>query len=78
MFHEHVITLVKNSDRISKEKLEFKGNEPSLRKDLPTEYQGLQVSCGYGKGVWAQVTWIGFLEKGQTIQKGIYPVYLYY
>ena len=78
MFHEHVITLVKNSDRISKEKLEFKGNEPSLRKDLPTEYQGLQVSCGYGKGVWSQVTWIGFLEKGQTIQKGIYPVYLYY
>lgn len=35
MFHEHVITLVKNSDRISKEKLEFKGNELSLRKDLP-------------------------------------------
>ena len=31
MFHDHVITLVKNSDRISNEHLEFKGNEPSLR-----------------------------------------------
>lgn len=78
MFHDHVITLVKNSDRISNEHLEFKGNEPSLRSGLPTEYQGLQVSCGYGKGQWAEVTWIGFLEDGQTIQKGIYPVYLYY
>ena len=78
MFHEHVITLVKKSDKITKGLITFKGNEPSLRKDLPSEYQGLQVSCGYGKGVWAEVTWIGFLESGQTIQKGIYPVYLYY
>ena len=78
MFHDHVITLIKNSDRISKESLQFKGNEPSLRSGLPADYQGLQVSCGYGKGQWAEVTWIGFLEKGQTIQKGIYPVYLYY
>jgi hypothetical protein len=78
MFHDHVITLIKNSDRISKESLQFKGNEPSLRSGIPTNYEGLQVSCGYGKGQWAEVTWIGFLEKGQTIQKGIYPVYLYY
>lgn len=78
MFHDHVITLIKNSDRISNESLIFEGNEPALRSGLPTDYQGLKVSCGYGKGQWAEVTWIGFLENGQTIQKGIYPVYLYY
>ena len=29
-------------------------------------------------GNWADITWIGFTAKGQEIQKGIYPVFLYY
>lgn len=78
MFYNYVKKLVENSRRISAENLQFTGNVSELKKGFPNEYQGLEVRVGFGQGNWADVTWIGFLEAGQTIQKGIYPVYLYY
>ena len=78
MFYHYVKKLVENSRRISAENLQFTGNISKLKKGFPNEYKGLEVRVGFGQGNWADVTWIGFLETGQTIQKGIYPVYLYY
>ena len=78
MFYHYVKKLVENSRRISAENLQFTGNISKLKRGFPNEYKGLEVRVGFGQGNWADVTWIGFLETGQTIQKGIYPVYLYY
>ena len=78
MFYHYVKKLVENSRRISAENLQFTGNISKLKRGFPNEYKGLEVRVGFGLGNWADVTWIGFLETGQTIQKGIYPVYLYY
>lgn len=46
--------------------------------DYLPEYQGLTVKVGFGKGNAARVPWIAFLQAPHTVQKGIYPVYLYY
>ena len=78
MFYNYVKKLVENSRRISTENLQFTGNVSELKRGFPKEYKGLEVRVSFGQGNWADVTWIGFLETGQTIQKGIYPVYLYY
>ena len=78
MFYNYVKKLVENSRRISTENLQFTGNVSEFKRGFPKEYKGLEVRVSFGQGNWADVTWIGFLETGQTIQKGIYPVYLYY
>lgn len=78
MFHEYVKLLIKNSRRISDENLVFTGNISKISGGFPKNYRGLEVKTGFGKGNWANVTWIGFLAEGQNIQRGIYPVYLYY
>lgn len=41
-------------------------------------YLGLKVRVSFGQGGLANVPWISFLRDGQTTQKGIYPVYLFY
>src|SRR3989339_75874 len=41
-------------------------------------YNNLLVKFGFGIGTRSQVPWIAFLRDGQTVQKGIYPGYLYY
>jgi len=43
-----------------------------------SNYLGLRVSVSFGKGNPARIPWIAFLIPGQTVQDGIYPVYLYY
>ena len=79
MFHEYVKLFINNSRRISNENLTYDGNNVKKLSDgFPSEYKGFEVKIGFGIGNWAKVTWIGFLAKGQSIQKGIYPVYLYY
>jgi len=55
----------------------------SLSGDLKTNgylrsYQDLKVKISFGQGNQARITWIAFLGKGQTVQNGIYPVYLFY
>lgn len=42
------------------------------------KYLGLKVKVSFGQGHQARIPWIAFLIEGQTVQKGIYPVYLYF
>lgn len=42
------------------------------------KFQGLSVKVGFGKGIQARIPWIAFLNEIDRVQKGIYPVYLYY
>lgn len=41
-------------------------------------FNNLKVKVSFGQGVQAEVPWIAFLKEPNTVQKGIYPVYLYY
>jgi 5-methylcytosine-specific restriction enzyme B len=41
-------------------------------------FQGLSVKVGFGQGNKARIPWIAFLKENQTVQDGIYPVYLFY
>lgn len=41
-------------------------------------YKDLKVKIGFGQGTQARISWIAFLGEGQTVQNGIYPVYLFY
>jgi len=51
------------------------GNELSVRGYLE-EYRGLQVRVSFGQGNFARIPWIAFLQKGQAVSNGIYPVFL--
>ncbi len=52
---------------------------PNLKKKhFPKKYNSLKVKVGFVQGTPARVSWIAFLAEGQTVQKGIYPVYLLY
>jgi 5-methylcytosine-specific restriction enzyme B len=42
------------------------------------KFQGLSVKVSFGKGNQARVPWIAFLNEIDSVQEGIYPVYLYY
>lgn len=55
----------------------------SISGDLRIEgylrtYQNLRVRISFGQGNQARITWIAFLGENQTVQNGIYPVYLFY
>lgn len=41
-------------------------------------FQGLSVKVSFGKGNQARIPWIAFLNNTDSVQDGIYPVYLYY
>jgi len=41
-------------------------------------YLGLAVKVSFGQGNQARIPWIAFLSEVDTVQKGIYPVYLFY
>ena len=78
MFYEYVKELVSQSKAITEKNLPFTGNSTLFLSKYPSTYLDLAVRTSFGKGNWAAITWIGFLTKGQEIQRGIYPVYLYY
>ena len=44
--------------------------------NYPREIDGMDLKVIFGKGNPAKIPWIGFLKKPNTIQKGIYPVFL--
>ncbi|HEU4606961.1 MAG TPA: DUF3578 domain-containing protein [Chitinophagaceae bacterium] len=48
------------------------------KKDYTGPFNGLAVEASFGNGNAARIPWIAFLRKGQEVQGGIYPVYLYY
>lgn len=41
-------------------------------------YANLKVKVGFGQGTQARIPWIAFLKENQTVQNGIYPVYLFF
>ncbi|GEM_PF-466634 len=47
-------------------------------KDYPSEYRDTRLKISFGMGHPSRVPWIAFLLGDQRVQKGIYPVYLYY
>jgi 5-methylcytosine-specific restriction enzyme B len=46
--------------------------------EYPGTYQGLRMKVSFGQGNYAKVPWIAITGYGQEVQKGIYPVLLYY
>jgi 5-methylcytosine-specific restriction protein B len=61
------------------EKFIKQGNTNNLKTSTyPKEYRGLQIKVSFGQGVPARIPWIGLLKSPNTIQKGIYPGFLYY
>ncbi len=46
--------------------------------DYTKSLLGLSVKVSFGQGYQARIPWIAFLGYGNTVQDGIYPVYLYY
>ena len=49
----------------------------ATKGNYPKKYQDLRLNVSFGKGMPAKVPWIGLTDKNNTIQKGIYPSYLY-
>lgn len=47
-------------------------------RSYPRDFKNYEMKVGFGQGVPARVPWIAFLDEGQKVPKGIYPVYLYY
>lgn len=41
-------------------------------------YDGLRIETKFGTGRASAIPWVAFLSKFDTVQNGIYPVYLYY
>jgi 5-methylcytosine-specific restriction protein B len=57
--------------------------EQTKTTDLTTSsyeniYENLKIKVGFGQGNQARVPWIAFLKENQTVQNGIYPVYLFF
>ncbi|MDZ4182523.1 MAG: hypothetical protein U1B83_06580, partial [Candidatus Cloacimonadaceae bacterium] len=45
---------------------------------FPKVYRNFVAKFGFGQGNAARVTWISFTAFNQSVQEGLYPVYLYY
>ncbi|MEX2054016.1 MAG: DUF3578 domain-containing protein, partial [Candidatus Colwellbacteria bacterium] len=61
------------------EKFILQAQEGDLKtKDYTKSIGPLSVRVSFGQGASARVPWIAFLNRTQNVQKGIYPVILYY
>lgn len=47
-------------------------------KEFPKNLLGWRVSVSFGQGVVSHTPFLALLGEGQKVQKGIYPVFLYY
>jgi len=68
---------IKFYEELKKFLLQTKTTDLSTRKYI-NRLLGLEVKVSFGKGVQARVPWIAFLGYGNSVQMGIYPVYLFY
>lgn len=66
-FFNHIVRFVKQSDAGA---LGSSG--------YPKVYSNTTTKFGFGQGNPARVPWISFTAFNQSVQEGIYPVYLYY
>lgn len=69
--------MIKYYNELKKFLLQAKTNELGTSSYL-NNIEGLLVRVSFGKGNQARIPWIAFLNNIDTVQKGIYPVYLYY
>lgn len=61
------------------EKFVEQGKTTDLKTSIyPKEFNGLSLKVSFGQGVSARIPWIALSKNPNTIQKGIYPVFLYY
>lgn len=56
----------------------LKNRENGILPPIKSSYRELAVKASVGMGVISFIPWISFCAKGQTTQKGIYPVLLFY
>jgi len=66
-FFDHLVSFISQSDS------GMLGNS-----GYPRVYRNFAVKFGFGQGNSARVTWISFTAFNQSVQEGIYPVFLYY
>ncbi len=64
-------------EEIKKFLIQSETNELGISNYLKN-FQGFTVKVSFGKGNVARIPWIAFLKDTQTVQDGIYPVYLLY
>ena len=56
----------------------LKNRENKVLAPVKSSYRELSVKAGVGMGVISYIPWISYCAKGQTTQRGIYPVLLFY
>jgi len=83
LLEENGFSIVKRDADFSPTLLKFlkQANEPKVdlkKQDYRRSFNGPKIQVSFGTGNAARVPWIAFLRKGQRVQKGVYPVYLYY
>ena len=50
----------------------------NFNQERTAVYDGLKVEAKFGTGRASAIPWIAFLSEQDSVQDGIYPVYLYY
>jgi 5-methylcytosine-specific restriction enzyme B len=63
---------------VLKQFLEQAETDDLTRSNYPKEHRGLRLQVGFGRGHEARIPWIAFTDANNTIQNGIYPIFLYY
>lgn len=56
----------------------LKNRKNGILPPVKSSYRELAVKASVGMGVISYIPWISYCAKGQTTQKGIYPVLLFY
>ncbi|MCX6246055.1 MAG: DUF3578 domain-containing protein, partial [Bacteroidetes bacterium] len=80
---EHIKLIFKSNNEISFFDELNRFLEQADTSDLRTShflkrYLGFEVKVSFGQGNLSKIPWIAFLDEADTVQQGIYPVYLYY
>ena len=47
-------------------------------KEFLINYNNYKIFCSFGKGVKSKVPWLAFLKSKYEIQRGIYPILMFY
>jgi len=56
----------------------LKNRKNGILPPVKSSYRELAVKASVGMGVISYIPWISYCAKGQTTQRGIYPVLLFY
>lgn len=85
-YYERLLATMNEANNMSKvsyyeelKKFLYQAKTTDLKtSDYLKKYMGLNVKVSFGQGNISKVPWIAFLNGIDRVQKGIYPVYLYY